>query len=158
MTEDGNVIIFALTKTSSYFSQRLWKEPRFSSSLLDGIQQRHTSSVLKLGCPTLFGFQSLPAGWYMAVMGYLDPETYRILEPEERSNTSLVAEIRQVVTVLHNGGFLHGDINFCNVNMTTRQWTAKEGVRHVFLLDFDWAGPDGTEIPTKSQRDIGETT
>jgi len=97
--------------------------------------------------PSLLGFRSLPAGWYMAVMEYLDPQTYRILEPEDGSNPRLKAEIWRVVNVLHDGGFVHGDIR--DVNMMTRhQWRTEEKARNVFLLDFDWAGPEGvTKYP-----------
>ena len=91
--------------------------------------------------PTLLGFQSLQAGWYMAVMEYLDPQTYRVLEPEDGSNYTLIHEINRVVTVLHDGGFVHGDIRDVNV-MKRHQWST-EGARNVFLLDFDWAGPLG---------------
>jgi hypothetical protein len=78
----------------------------------------------------------------MAVMDYLDPQTYRVLWPEDGSNTELIAEIWKVVDVLHNGGFVHGDIR--DVNMMTRhEWRTEEKARNVFLLDFDWAGRDG---------------
>jgi len=97
--------------------------------------------------PSLLGFRSLPAGWYMAVMEYLDPQTYRVLGPEDGSNPGLKAEISRVVKVLHDGGFVHGDIR--DVNMMTRhQWRTEEEAQNVFLLDFDWAGPEGvTKYP-----------
>ena len=92
--------------------------------------------------PALLGFQSLPAGWYMVIMEYLEPETYRILEPSDSSNNELVAGIRQVVETLHRGGFVHGDIRGVNI-LTRSQWTSSEGVQNVFLIDFDWAGHEG---------------
>jgi len=97
--------------------------------------------------PSLLGFQSLPAEWYMVVMGYLNPTTYRVLESEDGSNSALRAEIRRVVEVLHNGGFVHGDIR--NVNMVMRHpWGTEEKAQNVFLLDFDWAGRTGnTKYP-----------
>jgi len=36
--------------------------------------------------PGLLGFQSLPGGWYMAVMGYMDTQSYRALGPGDGSN------------------------------------------------------------------------
>ena len=103
--------------------------------------------------PVLLGFQSLPAGWFMAVMEYLDPQTYRVLEPGDGSNSILVGEIQRVVTVLHDGGFVHGDIR--DVNMMTRnQWGINEA-RNVLLLDFDWAGPSGV---TKYPRNVNTQT
>jgi hypothetical protein len=83
----------------------------------------------------------------MAVMEYLDPETYRVLGPEDGSKSELEPEIRRVLQVLHDGGFVHGDIR--DVNMMTRhQWSSEETARNVLLLDFDWAGRQGaTEYP-----------
>jgi hypothetical protein len=92
--------------------------------------------------PRLLGFRCLSAGWRMAVMEYLDPQTYRVLWPDDRSNTELKAEIWKVVNVLHKGRFVHGDIR--DVNMMTRhEWKTEEKAQNVFLLDFDWAGLDG---------------
>jgi hypothetical protein len=93
--------------------------------------------------PRLIGFRSLPTGWHMVVMEYLDPETYRVLKPSDGNNTNLVAQIRGIVTRMHNRGFVHGDIRHFNI-MTRRQWTSPEGVGDVFLIDFDWAGLEGT--------------
>jgi hypothetical protein len=92
--------------------------------------------------PSLLGFRSLTAGWYMVVMEYLDPKTYRILGPEDGSKSELKAEIRRAVKVLHDGGFVHGDIRDVNM-MTRRQWSSEENARNIFLLDFDWAGRQG---------------
>ena len=92
--------------------------------------------------PNLLGFESLPTGWYMVVMEYLDPQTYRTLRPEDGSNSRLIEEIKRAVTVLHGGGFVHGDVRDINF-MTRHQWSAEEKVRNVFLVDFDWAGVSG---------------
>jgi serine/threonine protein kinase len=75
----------------------------------------------------------------MAVMEYLNPETYRMLD---YSDTGLMAEIRRAVMVLHDGGFVHGDIRDLNV-MTRHHRGTGEDARNVFLLDFDWARRDG---------------
>jgi hypothetical protein len=92
--------------------------------------------------PSLLGFRSLGAGWYMVVMEYLPPETYRVLGPRDGSKLDLKAEIWRAVKVLHDGGFVHGDIR--DVNMMTRhQWSSEENARNVLLLDFDWAGRQG---------------
>ena len=92
--------------------------------------------------PGLLGFRSLQAGWYMAVMEYLEPQSYRMLGPDDGSNHGLVAEIRRVVAVLHDGGFVHGDIR--DVNMMTRHPLGnEEEAQKVLLLDFHWAGPKG---------------
>lgn len=83
----------------------------------------------------------------MAVMEYIDPQSYRILRPDDGSNRRLVAEIQRVVTVLHDGGFVHGDIRDANM-MTRNQWGTQEKAQNLLLLDFDWAGPKGvTKYP-----------
>ena len=102
--------------------------------------------------PRLLGFQSLDAGWYMAVMEYLDPDTYRVLGPEDGSDPRVMTEIRRVVKVLHTGGFVHGDIRDINM-MTRRHWRTEENAQNIFLLDFDWAGPNGaTRYPRNLNR------
>ena len=92
--------------------------------------------------PNLLGFQSLLTGWYMIVMEYLDPQTYRTLGPEDGSDSRLVEAIKRVVAVLHGGGFVHGDIRDINF-LTRHQWSAEEKARNALLLDFDWAGVSG---------------
>ncbi|PVG01061.1 hypothetical protein CPB86DRAFT_795346 [Serendipita vermifera] len=92
--------------------------------------------------PALYRFQSLPGGWYMAVMEYLDPEIYQDLTSGYGNDASLKEEVNRVVTILHEGGFVHGDIRDVNI-MTRRRWEPKDGARTALLLDFDWAGQDG---------------
>ena len=78
----------------------------------------------------------------MAVM-YLDPRTYRIFGPGDGSNPGLIAEIRRVVAVLHDGGFVHGDIR--DVNMMTRhQWRAEEKSQTSFYSTLT-----GPKVPRK---------
>ena len=45
-----------------------------------------------------------------------------------------------MVKLLHDGGFVHGDLQDVNM-MTCHQW-ATEGA-NLLLLDFDWAGHKG---------------
>ncbi|PVF91076.1 hypothetical protein CPB86DRAFT_809537 [Serendipita vermifera] len=80
--------------------------------------------------PTLYGM-------------YLDPQIYRVLESRSDNNPRMIDEINRIVGILHNGGYVHGDIR--DVNMMTRnQWESTNGAKNVVLLDFDWAGWDGT--------------
>jgi hypothetical protein len=92
--------------------------------------------------PQLIGFRYLPGGWYMAVMEYLDPLIYRVLEPRDYRYTELVAGVQKVIETLHAGGFVHGDIRYVNM-MTRHEWKGSEAMGNVFLIDFDWAGHDG---------------
>lgn len=78
----------------------------------------------------------------MAVMEYLGPETYRVLEPSGVSNNNLVAGIQDVVRILHDGGFVHGDTRHLNM-VTRREWKSSDDVQNLFLIDFDWAGLEG---------------
>lgn len=78
----------------------------------------------------------------MAVMEYLDPEIYQDLTSGYGNDASLKEEVNRVVTILHEGGFVHGDIRDVNI-MTRRRWEPKDGARTALLLDFDWAGRDG---------------
>ncbi|PVF93946.1 hypothetical protein CPB86DRAFT_714369, partial [Serendipita vermifera] len=93
--------------------------------------------------PTLYGFEQLLGGWYMVVMEYLDPQIYRVLESSSDNNPVMIGEINRIVRALHEGGYVHGDIRDVNM-MTRRQWESTAGAKNVVLLDFDWAGWDGT--------------
>ena len=97
--------------------------------------------------PSLVGFQSLLAGWYMADMEYMDPNTYRVLEPEDGSEPRLMDKIQEVVKVLHNGGFVHGGSRDVNM-MTRRRWNRGERTERlstrpiggaVITPEHDWA-------------------
>jgi len=89
--------------------------------------------------PKLYGFLPLPAGWYMVVMDYFAPETYSVLQASDSSNASLVAGIHAIVRVMHDLGYVHGDIRHVNI-MKCLQKTGEWGVGSLFLIDFDWAG------------------
>ncbi|CAG8522051.1 13719_t:CDS:2, partial [Acaulospora colombiana] len=92
--------------------------------------------------PILYGFETLPGGWFMVVMEYLDPENYRTLEPDLDNKPHVENEIRQIVTALHGRGFVHGDIRGVNM-MTRHRWESTSGTKNIVLLDFDWAGREG---------------
>jgi serine/threonine protein kinase len=85
--------------------------------------------------PTLRGFQSIPGGWYMVIMDYID-NTYEELE-DSHTKGSFVTEIREKVASLHQAGFVHGDIR------TTNIMVKKSGEEGILLIDFDWAGVIG---------------
>lgn len=85
--------------------------------------------------PTLRGFESLPGGWFMAVMDLLGDD-YQLLS-ERRDRAQFCEEIQTKVSDLHQAGFVHGDIRPTNVMVK------KSGPPGVMLLDFDWAGVIG---------------
>ena len=88
--------------------------------------------------PKLHAVERLAGGWMMVAMEYLDPEVYKTsLCPSLRLDSeSLLGKIRQVVQILHSGGFVHGDIRGPNVMVNA-------DASQVMLVDFDWAGLEG---------------
>ncbi|KAF8308850.1 uncharacterized protein EI90DRAFT_3107321, partial [Cantharellus anzutake] len=91
----------------------------------------HTCSLLGFA-PALRGFQSIPGGWSMVVMDFID-NTYHELE-DSYAKASFETEIRTKVTSLHQAGYVHGDIR------TTNIMVRKDGKPGILLVDFDWAG------------------
>jgi hypothetical protein len=97
--------------------------------------------------PELHAVETLPGGWFMVVMEYLDDKSYELLLTSSVNRVDLTVEVRQVVGVLHAGGFVHGDI--CDVNlMVRRKWSDADNPKNVLLVDFDWAAPkEDTRYP-----------
>ena len=85
--------------------------------------------------PTLQGFESLPGGWYMVVMDFVD-DAYELLE-DSYFKPSFSTEVREKLTSLHQAGYVHGDIRATNIMVK------KNGEQGIMLLDFDWAGEIG---------------
>jgi hypothetical protein len=91
---------------------------------------RHTES---LGCaPKLYGFETMPGSWYMVVMERL-PEEYQTLFVSPPT-ASLINDIRNVLTQLHQVGFVHGDIRDANIMSDGKLFK---------IFDFDWGGKIG---------------
>lgn len=100
----------------------------------------------------LYTVSSLPAGWSMVVMDYLDPTMYRTLEPQDKYSAGLVEEVERSVRILHNGGYVHGGVRPVNV-MVHREWDSSKEAQKLQLLDFDWAGLEGeVEYPLNVDR------
>jgi serine/threonine protein kinase len=93
--------------------------------------------------PELYAVESLPGGWIMVVMDYLDEESYKHLLISHVPQVKLAPEVQRVVSVLHAGGFVHGDIRGVNL-MVRRNWNETDDAKNVLLVDFDWAGPTGS--------------
>jgi hypothetical protein len=92
--------------------------------------------------PELYGVTPLPAGWLMVVMKYPEPTMYRTLTPQDKDSVGLVTEVDRLVDVLHDGGFVHGDIRTINM-MVHCEWGSSTGAQKLLLLHFDWAGQEG---------------
>jgi len=85
--------------------------------------------------PHLYDVVSLPGGWFMVVMEYLDPAAFHHVSGRD---IELETEVRNAVGILHDCGFVHGDLRDCNM-----MCMKKGGAWRVLLLDFDWAGRTG---------------
>lgn len=89
--------------------------------------------------PRLHAVEKLPGGWLMVVMDHL-VLPYELVS-DLPLDPKLAARLRNAVVQLHNGGFVHGDIRAVNL-MAYRNGDQEQG--GVMILDFDWAGADGT--------------
>ncbi|KAF8675626.1 hypothetical protein AX14_005068, partial [Amanita brunnescens Koide BX004] len=93
--------------------------------------------LAKMGvAPKLYGFEILNAGWIMVVMANV-PSHYVSLDlVENRAQYRHLHDIiKQKVELLHQKGFVHGDLRDANVMVP------RDRVDHTFLLlDFDWSG------------------
>jgi len=130
--DNGKLIFVAMTSEETMILVKFTR--RYS-------EEAHRYCAQKGVAPVLLGFRTLPAGWYMVVMEYLDPQTHRVLGDGDCGDKTLELEIKRVVKVLHDGGFVHGDIR--NVNVMTPRHRGAEGMENALLLDFDWAGRGG---------------
>jgi serine/threonine protein kinase len=98
--------------------------------------------------PKLFAVEDLSGGWLMVVMEYLERDSYMVLVGLSKdARSSFAAGVTEAVEILHQGGFMHGDIRDANT-MVARDWDQEKGVQNVKLVDFDWAGREGeTKYP-----------
>ena len=85
--------------------------------------------------PALLGFESLPGGWHMVVMDFVD-DTYELLDDSAFKHL-FSNEVRERLVQLHQAGWVHGDVRATNIMVK------KNGQPGIMLLDFDWAGKIG---------------
>jgi hypothetical protein len=96
--------------------------------------------------PELYAVEDLPGGWLMVAMEFLAADVYGLLATSSTSARSrFEADVTAAVDILHRGGFVHGDIREVNTKVA-RDWDDEKGVENVKLVDFDWAGPEGTTL------------
>jgi hypothetical protein len=83
--------------------------------------------------PKLHGFERIPGGWNMVVMQYYG-ETHQLLsELEPKNRESYRRSIDRGVLLLHESGFVHGDLRASNVLVSKNHQKA-------LIIDFDAAG------------------
>ena len=51
--------------------------------------------------------------------------------------------VQQALVELHREGFVHGDLREANI-MVKRDGVDSEGLHDIILVDFDWAGKEGS--------------
>ncbi|RGB28759.1 hypothetical protein C1646_593685, partial [Rhizophagus diaphanus] len=86
-----------------------------------------------------------PGGWLLVYMKRLqnhvtlDKITHNL---DSRERTSLRTEIIEVVKILHDNNFVHGDLREGNILVCRH--SERECGFDVKLVDFEWSGPVGT--------------
>jgi hypothetical protein len=113
-------------------------------------KEAHLLLSEKRFAPKLLGFEALPGGWLMVVMESVakSHQSLSLLTPSDRSKYR--QRIEDIVTLLHENGFVHGDLRSSNLLVPS----AATG--EVLLVDFDEAGRDGiaTYPPNLNTTDI----
>lgn len=84
--------------------------------------------------PRLLGFETLPGGWFAAVMELLPP-SFRLLS--DLPKTNLKVPVIEAMQRMHEAGFVHGDLRYNNILVDE---VAENSVR---IVDWDWAGRQG---------------
>ncbi|PFH49605.1 hypothetical protein AMATHDRAFT_147320, partial [Amanita thiersii Skay4041] len=99
-------------------------------------QEAHTFWADRKRAPELIAVNSLPAGWVMVVMEYLEGYDYWKVLPKhiEDDLVRLVAEFQR-------HGFVHGEFRGANILIGREEGSGKLVFK---LIDFDWAGKAGT--------------
>ena len=83
--------------------------------------------------PQLLSFKSLPGGWSMVVMDWLDPDEWSRLDEIEITRNDIDA-LKSNISQLHQSGYGHGDLRAVNILVS------KSDRKRYMIVDFDWAG------------------
>ena len=83
--------------------------------------------------PQLVGFESLPGGWFMVVMDWLDSDEWSQLEEIEITRQDIDALTSKII-LCHQRGYGHGDLRAVNILVS------KSAPKRYMIVDFDWAG------------------
>lgn len=89
-----------------------------------------------LGCaPTLYGFETLPGGWFMVVMDAIGDDYVKLCDTNP--TRSALERVRECLVRLHRENYVHGDVRSSNIVV------CQSDMNKVIVLDFDWAGKIG---------------
>lgn len=94
----------------------------------------HEHSARQSQAPRLYGFETIPGGWFMVVMERL--KEYEHFRMELRPSATVATRIKACLATLHDAGMVHGDFRGANVLISKRDCSVK-------LVDFDWSGEVG---------------
>lgn len=102
--------------------------------------------------PRLYATETLPGDWTMVVMEYLASPEYTCVASSRR-DPAITESVKRAADILHQGGFVHGDIR--NLNLMVRKGSNQDEWK-VKIIDFDWAGKvgDARYPPNVNRREI----
>jgi hypothetical protein len=101
-------------------------------------EAHHFCSSIR-AAPDLLGFQPIAGGWYMVVMAQTEPNYVELFNLSGKAiKVHILEKVRSILTELHDGNFVHGDIRDTNIMV---QENGKDV--SIMLVDFDWAGKIG---------------
>ncbi|CAG8457177.1 6082_t:CDS:1 [Paraglomus brasilianum] len=97
----------------------------------------HNYCAMNKVAPKVYAYNHI-TGWIMVVMEYLSEQEYinitahTAIHDWKQDQKVLLRKAEDVVSILHAGGFAHGDLQVSNI-MTQMK-----------IIDFDWCGLDGS--------------
>ncbi|KAI0255336.1 hypothetical protein BJV78DRAFT_1179329 [Lactifluus subvellereus] len=97
--------------------------------------EAHSFCSLAGYAPELLGFQPIAGGWVMAVMDLIGSNYVEF--HQSSGNPTAFETLRDILSRLHEAGFVHGDIRDTNIMIDESSGGCP------MLVDFDWAGKIG---------------
>ena len=104
-------------------------------------EDAHRAAHARGFAPKLRAVERFQDGWIMVVM---DDVSHQYCEIERRPlEKNVYKAVQQALVELHGEGFVHGDLREANI-MVKRDGVDSEGLHDIILVDFDWAGKEGS--------------
>ena len=104
-------------------------------------EDAHRAAHARGFAPRLRAVERFQDGWIMVVM---DDVSHQYREIERRPlEKNMYKAVQQALVELHREGFVHGDLREANI-MVKRDRVDSEGLHDIILVDFDWAGKEGS--------------
>ncbi|KAI0255340.1 hypothetical protein BJV78DRAFT_1350597 [Lactifluus subvellereus] len=99
--------------------------------------EAHSFCSLAGYAPELLGFQPIAGGWVMVVMDLIGFNYVEFHKSSRAGNPATFETLRDILSRLHEAGFVHGDIRDTNIMVDESSGGCP------MLVDFDWAGKIG---------------